>query len=141
MRRLALLWLNIRGIAAAEFAVIAPVMIMLLLGVYDFGNTIQQQLALQTAVYAGAMYGLQNPSNPTGVENAVTAALPSGWTLSSGPTVTCSCAGTAATCSSLPTSCTPGLLTVTATLPFHTIGSMFASLIPNNTTTYVVRFQ
>ncbi|MDR3531989.1 MAG: pilus assembly protein [Rhodopila sp.] len=82
-----------RGVSAVEFAIMASVMVMLMLGAYDLGNAAQEQIALQAAVQAGGSYALRYPTNPSSVQNAVTAALPAGWTLSNAggkPAVACS---------------------------------------------------
>jgi Flp pilus assembly protein TadG len=70
-----------QGVAAAEFALIAPVIVALLLSVYDLGNAIQQQLQLQQALRAGGLYALAFPTQTGGTGNdgileAVQQALP-----------------------------------------------------------------
>jgi Flp pilus assembly protein TadG len=147
---------NRTGVAAAEFALIAPVMVALLLGVYDIGNAIQQRLQLEQAVRAGAQYALSWPdeltSSESGVVNsipaAVSAALPSSWTNatvnasychSSGdgtqptPVQTPSCP---ATCG--PASTTETYVTICATNPST---PFYISAVAGNSATYVVRVQ
>jgi len=133
-----------RGVAAVEFAIIALVMVTLMLGAYDFGNAAQEQIALQAAVQAGGDFAQRYPTFPTQIQAAVTAALPAGYTLSAAPTVTCTCgaAATAYTCTAPPSTCVPPMLiSVTATMPYVSIDPLFAAALPNNTASYVVRFQ
>src|SRR5438105_8779248 len=82
-----------RGAAALEFMLIASGLITLLFAVAGFGDVTQRQIAIQSAVRAGGEYARFFPTDQTGIQTAITNALPSGWTLSAGPTVTCSCAG------------------------------------------------
>jgi Flp pilus assembly protein TadG len=74
---------NASGIAAAEFALIAPVMVTLLLSTYDVGNAVQQQLQLQQALRAAGQYAMSFPtqtgglaSTNNGIVLAVQQALP-----------------------------------------------------------------
>src|SRR3954468_7382962 len=83
-----------RGVSAIEFAMIAPIILMLMLGAYDIGNAVKRQIALQEAVRSGGEYAVHFPTNPTAVKAAVMSALPAGWTLTGPggvPVVTCSC--------------------------------------------------
>jgi Flp pilus assembly protein TadG len=76
-----------RGVAAAEFAMVATVMLLFVLAIVDIGGSIQQRLVLQQAVRAAGQYAQSFPTQTDGIQKAVQAALPSGW-LSS---VTMSC--------------------------------------------------
>lgn len=49
---------NRRGIAAVEFALIAPILVVCLLAVYDLGRALQQQIRLNQAVEAGGLYAM-----------------------------------------------------------------------------------
>src|SRR3954447_5943663 len=90
-----------RGAAALEFMLVASALFTLLLAVAGFGDVTQRNVAIQSAVRAGGEYARFFPTDATGIQNAVSGALPSGWTLSATPTVTCSCAGTVTSCSSI----------------------------------------
>src|SRR3954453_2780072 len=92
-----------RGTAAIEFLLIATVLFTLLLAVAGFGDVTQRQVAIQTAVRAGGEYARFFPTDSTGIQNAIQNALPSGWTFSGTPTVTCSCAGATTSCSAIAT--------------------------------------
>ena len=135
-----------RGVSAIEFAIIAPVALMLMLGAYDLGNAAQQQIALQEAVRTGGQYVLRTPPTSstalTAVQTAVTGALPSGWTLSSAPSVGCSCNGVSYSCTSLPSPCgSPFLVTIAATKSYSALEPWVTAAIPNLSATYVTRIR
>src|SRR6266403_3991267 len=88
-----------RGAAALEFMLIASALFTLLLAVAGFGDITQRQVAIHSAVRAGGEYARFFPTDGTGIQNAVTNALPSGWTLTGAPTVTCSCLAGPTLCS------------------------------------------
>lgn len=135
-----------KGVAALEFSVIASFMITLMMGAYELGNAAQQQVALQSAVRAGAAYAATHPTDTTGIITVVTNALP-GWTFSAGPSIACGCLNTATgATSTTPCSapvCTTDAKTVTvsASTAYASLTSLFANAIPSNTASYVVRFQ
>ncbi|MCB4824757.1 TadE family protein [Roseicella aerolata] len=101
------------GVAALEFAIAAPVLILLLMAVIDFGRAIDQSIRLETAARAGAQYGLVYPDDTAGISARIGAAL-SGWSdWNAQIGLTCECAS--------PGACTTGceqLLTVGVTRPF-----------------------
>src|SRR6516162_8328231 len=77
-----------RGSIAIEFAVAAPILIMLALGAADFGSLMNTSAALRGATRAGAEYARANWNNPsvadptTSTEQTVCGFL--GLTLSNG---------------------------------------------------------
>jgi Flp pilus assembly protein TadG len=84
-------YLGINGTAAVEFAITAPMLVILVLGIADYGLLMADSAALEGATRAGAEVGKTNPS----VTSAqLTAFFPSGIT----PTVTpvCTCADNSA---------------------------------------------
>jgi Flp pilus assembly protein TadG len=102
-----------RGVAAQEFAIAAPALILLLMAVIDFGRAIDQSIRLETAARAGAQYGLVYPDDTAGINARIGAALAgwSDWTAQVG--LTCECAS--------PGACTTGcaqLLTINVSRPF-----------------------
>lgn len=105
-----------RGVAAAELALLAPVLVMLLLAVHDVANAMQISIRLERAARAGAQYAVANSSDLTAVRNAVIAA----WPALTGndvplPVLACQCAATPVACTA---SCPSGLvqtITVRAT--------------------------
>lgn len=65
-----------RGVAAVEFALVAPVLLVLALGIVDYGEMIWQQEAVDNAVAAGADYAVAYGWNPGGISGAEYAATP-----------------------------------------------------------------
>jgi Flp pilus assembly pilin Flp len=89
--------LDRQGVAAAEFALIAGVLLTLLIGAYDIGGAIQQNIRLAAAVRAGGQYAVSfpnrlmsadgcsptsgdSPAAPTSAACAIRQALPASWT-------------------------------------------------------------
>jgi Flp pilus assembly protein TadG len=64
-----------RGVAAVEFAMIAPILIMLFGGAVDLGRGIERGIRLETAARAGAQYAILKPNDQTGILNAVVTSL------------------------------------------------------------------
>jgi Flp pilus assembly protein TadG len=97
------------GSSLIEVALVTPVLLLLLLGTFDFGLAFFTAIEVAGAAHAGAEYGIQNPSDSAGIQAAAIADAPdvSGLTISTSA-YGCECSdGTAfsATCSSTP-SCT-----------------------------------
>lgn len=144
-----------RGVSAVEFAIVASIMVVILLGAYDFGNAAQQQIQLQEAVRSGGAYAISRPTDVTGIQSAVAGALPAGWQLTNPggvAAVSCSCmdpgsgalsapaTGSACTAANLDT-CSAKAISITASMAYLALTPLFAAAIPNNTASYVVRFQ
>lgn len=68
-------WRDQRGVAALELAVAAPLLILLLFAIIDFGRAIDQNIRLETAARSGAQYALSFPEDLIGITAAVNAAL------------------------------------------------------------------
>jgi Flp pilus assembly protein TadG len=60
-----------RGTAAIEFALAAPMFLILLLGVVEIGFGTYQAMQVQDAAEAGALYASEYGWNPTGISAAV----------------------------------------------------------------------
>ncbi|MFC0408551.1 TadE/TadG family type IV pilus assembly protein [Roseomonas elaeocarpi] len=128
-----------RGIAAVEFALVAPVMILLLLGGFDLANAFAQSMRLQSAAQAGAQYAAAYPTADSDIVAAVRANL-AGWSnvtvnnpvrscvCDNGGTVNCS-GGSCASGTALPVL----YLTITATRPFTASSPLTARLFPSLT--------
>ncbi|GIX10925.1 TadE/TadG family type IV pilus assembly protein [Elioraea sp.] len=82
-----------RGVAAAEFAVIAPVMVLLLAGLVDLAGALQQTIRLESAARAGAQYAMSFPSDTAGITAATTSALGSADGTVSVVPAYCACPG------------------------------------------------
>jgi hypothetical protein len=68
---------NERGTAAVEFALIAPVLLLLAAGAIDLSRLIAQTMQVRAAAQAGADYALKNgvdPWDPGAIQGAVAAA-------------------------------------------------------------------
>lgn len=120
-------WLTRRGTAAIEFALSAPVFVILLLGVVDVGLGAYRQMQVQDAAEAGALYAAINGWNPTGIETAVVNATGAAGMTAPAPTEFCGCPSTSgvttvacnATCSGAET---PGVyVQINAALPYTNI--------------------
>ena len=137
-----------RGVAALEFSIMALFMFGLLFGAFEFGNAAQQQIQLQAVVRAGGAYAATYPTDASGIQSAVTAALPSGWSLSSTPSVVCQCqnASTGATsttvCSTPTCAASDGkLITISATMAYTPLSNLVPANFGSLTSTYVFRYQ
>lgn len=103
-----------RGVAAAEFALVAPVLILLVLGTFDVATMVQTSIRLERAARAGAQYAVANSSDMAAVQAQVIAAWPELTTANVPlPVLACECAGTVVACTQ---TCPGGLVqTVTVT--------------------------
>lgn len=94
------------GNAAIEFALIAPVLALMLVGMTDLGIGLYERMEIRNAAQAGAQYAVVKGWNASAIQNAVTSASTlSGVSATPAPTESCGCAsGTtiaSASCGSL----------------------------------------
>ncbi len=142
-----------RGVSALEFAIIAPVIVLLLLGAYDLGNAAQRQIRLLEAVRSGGAYALSWPTDVSGIETAVANALP-GVTLTPAlAVVQCQCLNPATGAVTGLMDCTTANFDTctgsnTGTVVSITASSTYVPLTPlplllglTNTANYVARFK
>lgn len=98
-----------QGSSLVELALIAPMLLLLLLGAVDFGRAYYLNVELAGAAHAAALYGSQYPTDITGMQTAAQDDAPDVPGLAIGATTYgCECAnGTAysASCGTTP-SCT-----------------------------------
>ncbi|MBF0325440.1 TadE/TadG family type IV pilus assembly protein [Magnetospirillum moscoviense] len=88
------------GASAVEFALVAPMLIALVLGLVDFGQAMRERMQLTAAAHAGIQYAALNPNNLGGISGAVTASgsIPSAR-LSITTSTACECSdGTSVAC-------------------------------------------
>lgn len=78
------LWRRRDGSLTTEFALIAPVLVIVMLPVADFGGAVYTRMQVQNAAQAGAEYALRHGWNQTNVQNAITNAV-SGVTVTANP--------------------------------------------------------
>ncbi len=55
-----------RGAALVEFAIMLPILIVLLFGVIDYGRLLYTRIALHEAVQEGSIYAATHPDDPNG---------------------------------------------------------------------------
>lgn len=131
-----------RGIAATEFALVAPVLLLMLLSAYDIASAMWRTTRLEMAARAGAQYAFARPQDSAGIASAALAQL-AGWT---GVTVAstamaCRCDNGAAvdcgtgTCQSGSATLAPiGSVSVTLTQPYRFASPVSAALFPGFST-------
>jgi Flp pilus assembly protein TadG len=110
-------WTNLKsiphavlGTAAVEFAIAAPVLLILVFGVAEIGYSGYQAMQVQDAVEAGALYVSKNGWSSSGITNAILNATdvpitgPTPLAATPAPAQFCGCPGTtgvtAASCAS-----------------------------------------
>ncbi|MBZ5618191.1 MAG: pilus assembly protein [Acidobacteriia bacterium] len=98
---------------AVEFALVAPLILLLLAGVLDFGALVRTAICVADAARAGAQYGslsLANSSNTTGIQTAAVNAAPDIAGMTATAVKSCQCPGGASvSCSG---TCTGGKMLV-----------------------------
>lgn len=67
-----------RGVAALEFALAAPVLLVLVGAAMDLGEAFSQSVRLGGALRAGAQYAASNAADSAGISGTITSAL-AGW--------------------------------------------------------------
>jgi Flp pilus assembly protein TadG len=84
------------GSAAIEFAIIAPVLLILLAGLVEIGFATREAMQVQDAAEAGAGYAIRNGWNSAAISAAVVNATgATGVTASPAPAQFCGCPGAA----------------------------------------------
>ena len=89
-----------RGASAVEFALVVPFLILLIIGMVNFGVVLTQQLSLGNAARQAARYAVVSGPTCTDVESQARGALGAPGMTSSGPTFLLTSSG------SCPTPCT-----------------------------------
>jgi len=123
------LWAAQDGVSAIEFAFVAGILSMLLLGVCDFGLGFWEQMQVANAARAGTEFAVKNGYDATNIQTAVTNATNlAGIQASPAPSSSCGCPDvttgvTAATCGS---TCADGstagtYVTVNAQISYRTL--------------------
>jgi Flp pilus assembly protein TadG len=117
------------GMAATEFALVLPALVMLMLGGYDVANAVQTNIRLQRAVRAGAQCALADATSMAAIQAQVIAAWPELTTANVPlPVKACECAGAAAACTQ---ACAGGLVQTVTVTAQRTLSPM---LLPNFST-------
>lgn len=84
------------GIALVEFALVAPLLLLLLAGVLDYGMALRTASSVAAAARAGAQYGTSDPvhiSDTAGIQAAAVNAAPDVHNLSVTSATACQCPG------------------------------------------------
>src|ERR1041385_1438773 len=98
------------GNAAIEMALIAPVLVLLLVGIADFGMAVYRKMQVQHAAQAGAEYAMVHGFDSAAITTTITAATAmTGSTASPVQAQSCGCAsGTTVTTATCGTNCAAG---------------------------------
>ena len=109
------------GTVAVEFAVAAPVLLILLSGMVDLGLALDQSSSLSNAARAGAQYAIRFPSDTSGITQVVAKAMnadPSDLTVNAN--LSCECpGGSAVACTDVCSGASPkSYMTVSVSMPY-----------------------
>lgn len=80
------------GSAALEFAVIAPMLVLAIVGTVDLGLGLHRNMQVQNAAQAGAVYASSHTFSEANISSVVTSATNSSITASPVPAKFCGCA-------------------------------------------------
>ncbi len=81
-----------RGVAAAEFGILIPLLSLMVVSVTDVGLALYRKMQVENAAQAGAQYAIARGFDPTGISNAVASATSAtGITASPPPVQFCGC--------------------------------------------------
>jgi Flp pilus assembly protein TadG len=113
------------GSSFVELAFVLPIFLLMFVPAFDIGRALYASIEISSAAEAGAMYGVQNPSDVAGMVTASTGSMSNLSGVSASATYGCECSdGSSAvtSCTSTPT-CTYNYVTyidVVATVPYAT---------------------
>jgi Flp pilus assembly protein TadG len=119
-----------RGVAAVEFAILAPLLILMLIAMVDLGIGILRKMQVENAAHAGGQYAMLLGFNSSSIATAVSSATSfTGITVSPAPTKFCGCPTTSGvTVTDCSATCTGGstagsYVTVSAQAQYDTLFS------------------
>lgn len=121
-----------RGSSLFEMALLTPFLLLLLLGVVDFGRAYYLSSEVAGAAHAGALYATANPFDSAGIDNAALADAPNVPGLTANNvhvSVGCECSdgtGFSANCSSSPTTCPANVVSKVSV----TVNATYSTLFP-----------
>lgn len=128
---------NTKGTAAIEFALIVPMLFLVLSGIFNFGLILIKKNQLNSVINAGVLYSIRTPSNTSNIQNKMTSAT-SISPLTSSVTSYCACSGTVASCSSV---CGDGsapssfvTMTASSTVALYALDFVLTNPFPISTT-------
>jgi Flp pilus assembly protein TadG len=117
---------NAEGASFVELAIVLPLFLLMLIPVLDLGRGFYAAIEVASAAHAGVIYGLENPSDTSGMELAAKAGASNLSNVTATATYGCECSdGTSSVdlCASIP-SCTYNYVTyvdVKVTSPYRTM--------------------
>jgi Flp pilus assembly protein TadG len=115
-----------------EFAVVAPVLTVMVISIGDIGLGVYRKMQVEDAAQAGAEWAIRNGFDSTAISNAVAAATNASVAASPAPVQFCGCAtGSSVSQVSCGTPCSGGALA-------GTYATVSAQLTYNTTLNYVV---
>jgi Flp pilus assembly protein TadG len=120
-----------RGAAAVEFAIVLPIVLLLVCGIVDFGRMLNVQISLSGAAREGARWAALRLDSTTGVSVAsrVTTAAPD---------VTAPATAVLSSCPANPSPTQNASVTVTTTYtlitPLSVLGGLFGGGVPGSVT-------
>ena len=86
-----------QGSSLIELALVLPVLLLMLVGSIDFGRAFYAAIEVSSAAHAGACYGLQQPSDTSGMQAAAVLDAPDVTNLKASAISGCECSdGTSA---------------------------------------------
>lgn len=91
-KRFSRLWRAKEGLGAVELGFIAPVLMTLLLGIFDFGMAFWQQMEIANAADAGAQWGMSNAYNSSSITTVAQSATNLSTNVNVNSTNPCGCA-------------------------------------------------
>lgn len=134
-----------RGVAAAEFALVATALLIFVLAILDIGGAVYQRMVLQQAARAGGQYAISFPTQSAGIKSVIQSALPSAWTNVTSTATMCLCdqSDQGGSCGSVCGSGEGSYLVIALQRPYSTflVPTGNCTAITGNCVTYVVRFQ
>lgn len=66
--------LDARGTVAVEFALLVPVLMLMLVTLIDFGTAFREKMQAEKAARAGLQYAIYDPADNAGIASAITMA-------------------------------------------------------------------
>jgi Flp pilus assembly protein TadG len=95
-----------KGSSLVELSLTVPVLALVLFGTIDFGRAFAMGIELSSAAEAGALFGVNNPTDTSGIQTASQADASSITGLKTVASYGCECSdgsGATTSCSSIPT--------------------------------------
>lgn len=102
--------LGASGAVAAEFAVVLPILILLIVGLFDYGGAVVMSTKLESAARAGLQYAMKYPADAAGIVYAAQNATDDTTMTVGTPTLFCTCGSSTAAPVPCTSTCAAGTL-------------------------------